>query len=562
MLQETPATQLEVEIKLEADVDFALPKLAAIAGVTSVEAGDVEELDAVYFDTPDLRLIRSGVTLRRRTGGADEGWHLKLPVRDSDGTARLEVARPLGGSATVVPAALLGLVRSRLRGEQVAPVARINTHRAQHRLLNPDGGKLAVLADDVVLAEAMGPELVVSRWREIEVELDGGDPRLLVDASDLLLAAGARRPGASSKLARALGRRIQLGPVRADQGQVGDPQPDQAQVVALTHLGDQVARLIAEDPQVRLNAPDAVHQMRVAIRRLRSGLATFRPLFGPGCTDSLRAELSWLAGVLGSARDAEVMLAKLRAELDKQPAELIVGPVRRRIDRELTQDYRQAHIAVVQALNSRRYLALLDALEGFVSHPTFATSESAVPPDQVVPSGRRNQAEAEFDREAGGRSGKNQRKRARRAADQELKRALTGLVAKAHKRVLKAARAADTAPSAQARALLLHEVRKAAKRSRYAAEAVKPVLGKPAKSYASKAEAVQEVLGDHRDDAVLRDRLLGLAARAHQATESTFTYGRLHARLERRSELDEDEMQVVWHRLVKRAGHWPGLATG
>ena len=200
-------THLEIEVKLDAGSDFVLPDLGGLPGVSAVEDDEVQQLEAVYLDSADLRLARHGTTFRRRTGGSDAGWHLKLPAAKQ---GRIEVRRAPGRSVQAVPPKLLGLVRVQLRGEPVAPVARISTRRTVRRLLGDGGIVLAEVADDQVTAEAIGDELTTDSWREIEVELVQGDPALLAAASSLLVEAGAARSGSASKLQRALGHRLAL----------------------------------------------------------------------------------------------------------------------------------------------------------------------------------------------------------------------------------------------------------------------------------------------------------------------------------------------------------------
>jgi CHAD domain-containing protein len=500
-------------IKLRADAGFTLPDLISITGVVRVTSEEPVELEAVYFDTAQLHLTRSGTILRRRTGGPDGGWQLKLPLLNADPDARLEVRRPVGEHETVVPAELLGLARARTRGLPIAPVVTLRTQRVQHRLLGPDGVELATLDDDSVTAERLGADPVASSWHRLLIT---APEALAQPIAERLLAGGARRPIGVSGLARALNLEPAGASLESIEGAAG---------LVLAHLRDQLARMVAFDPQVRLNATDAVHQMRVSTRRMRSALDTFGPLFPAEATRSLRTELGWLAAVLGEARDVEVVHARLLLELGREPLDTVIGPVRRRIDRELSQRHRQAHIGVVQALNSPRYLALLEALEAFV---TSAGAGSGWTP-------------AGSDPEPG----------------RQIEVDLTALVAKAHRRVLKAIWPAESAPTPAERELLQHEVRKAAKRARYAAEAVLPLIGKPAKRYARAAAAVQEVLGDHQDVVVLRAALVSLAERAQMAGESAFSYGRLHARLERQAHLDQDEVRAAWSRLIEQAVHWP-----
>jgi len=506
-------THLEIETKLDADDGFTLPDLSGLPGVARVATGDAERLEAVYLDSPDLRLVRSGTTLRRRTGGSDAGWHLKLPA---GGEGRLEVRRAPGRSVRTVPAALLSLSRVRLRGAGVAPVARIATERTEHALQAEDGTVLAVVADDAVTAEAMGEEAVVSSWRELEVELVDGDGVLLQAAVKALRRAGARPAAAASKVSRALDGRLAgdrpQPPAVSKSGPVG--------AVAVAHLWQQTEKLVAGDPYVRMDAEDAVHQMRVATRRLRSALATFRSLFAEGSVEPLRAELKWLGEVLGRARDAEVMRRRLREAADAQPAELLVGPVLRRIDLELRREYRDAHRAVVETLDGERYLALVAALEEFVADPPYS-------------------------------------ERAARPAKEEVPK----LVRKSYRRVARAAEAVDDDTSsgdAVGHDHPLHEVRKAAKRARYAAESVAPVVGKPAKRLADALEDIQETLGDHQDSVVERVWLRDLGMRAHLAGENAWTFGRLHGLAEARALHDEELYAGLRDAAREAAGRWPG----
>jgi CHAD domain-containing protein len=540
----TPAgTHLEVEIKLDAEPDFALPDLSGLPGVAAVQDGEVQRLEAVYLDSADLRLARHGTTFRRRTGGTDAGWHLKLPAAKK---GRIEVRRAPGRSVRAVPPQLLGLVRVQLRGEPVAPVAGITTRRTVHRLLGAGDVVLAEVADDQVTAEALGEELTTSWWREIEVELLDGDDALLAATSALLIDAGARPAGADSKLQRALANRLEAlrlpdVAAAADEAEEakaagkkgsekkarkahrkatasGPQQPaPTAGDVTVQYLTLQVAALIAEDPRVRLSADEGVHQMRVATRRMRTGLATFRPLFVDRAGEPMRDELKWLGGVLGAARDAEVMRARLRKEIAEQPAELVVGPVLRRVDIELRKAIREAHDAVVTALDSERYLALVGALERFVAQPPFSRRGEAPPSKEL---------------------------RAR--------------VRKACRRVEKLAAGLHDISDHAELDHRLHEVRIAAKRVRYAAEAVRPVVGKKAKTVADAMEEIQETLGDHQDAVVEREWLRDLGMCAFLAGENGFTFGRLHGLTDARAKHDEEVFADVWAATQKVIATWPG----
>jgi inorganic triphosphatase YgiF len=201
---------LEIEQKFDVPPDFERPDFAALAGsgdepVTAV-APVRHHLSATYFDTADGRLAASKITLRRRTGGTDAGWHLKLPAGLADPgevSARREVHAPLGDSGErEVPESLAARVAEVTGGLPLAPVATLDTERTVVSITAPDGRVVAEIADDAVTARRTGgPEL---RWREIEVEVPAPAPALQRAAAGLLLAAGAAPAGHASKLSRVL----------------------------------------------------------------------------------------------------------------------------------------------------------------------------------------------------------------------------------------------------------------------------------------------------------------------------------------------------------------------
>lgn len=202
-----PTEHVETELKFEVGLGFVLPDLGGLIGGSAVSAPQVYHLVASYFDTADLRLAKARITLRRRTGGADAGWHLKLPV--TAGTRR-ELQLPLGDDAAAVPAQLTSLVAGCIRDEPLQVVAVLDTRRTVRRLTGPGGEILAELADDAVTGRVPGPGDATGEpaaWREIEVELVTGGPEILAAARARLTAAGARPSSSASKLGRLLGAR-------------------------------------------------------------------------------------------------------------------------------------------------------------------------------------------------------------------------------------------------------------------------------------------------------------------------------------------------------------------
>ena len=202
---------IETERKYDAAAGFALPDLAGLDGVAAVTGPRTYRLRAIYFDTTDFRLAAAKITLRRRTGGTDAGWHLKLPAGVD---SRREVHAPLGRGASSVPARLADLVARWTGGQPLRPIALLATTRRLRRLAGRGGEVLAEVADDLVVGSLPAPAGLdaagmpewreASRWREIEIELVTGPRELLDSAGDLLRRAGAAPSAAASKLSRLL----------------------------------------------------------------------------------------------------------------------------------------------------------------------------------------------------------------------------------------------------------------------------------------------------------------------------------------------------------------------
>src|SRR5690606_33309444 len=148
--------------------------------------------------------------------------------------------------------------------------------------------------------------------------------------AEVFARQGVRPATSPSKLARALGDR----PERAARGEAPSPEGPAADVVH-TYLAEQVAGILGREDDLRADAPDAVHKARVATRRLRSALRTFRRLLHRDVTDPLREEVRWFAGVLGAPRDAEVVRGRILTALEAQDE--VAGPVRERVRTSLDE---------------------------------------------------------------------------------------------------------------------------------------------------------------------------------------------------------------------------------
>jgi CHAD domain-containing protein len=438
----------ETERKYDVPAGFALPDLP---GAAEAETFD---LDATYFDTEDLRLARNRRTLRRRSGGSDAGWHLKTP---GDGSSRTEHRLPLDGEA--VPEELQTEVRAIVRGKSLRPVARLRTRRVETPLRDADGRTLAVIAHDHVRAETDGTERT---WEELEVELVDGGPDDLDTIERQLLDAGATPAAGPSKLARALDDRL---PAPSGTARINP---------VFAYVRAQRDAIMDYDPGARRADPESVHKMRVATRRLRSTLKTFKRSFPPEVASRLRTELRWLAHQLGEVRDGQVLSGKLVGAVDGEGPEF--AAVAQRIRDHLDTKVAKGREALADDLNGDRYLALLDAVDELVADPDTVEEDPL-----------------------------RRARKALRKADRLLDQAL-----------------ADGSDAE------LHEARKAYKQARYAVEVFEDKAGQQAKKLIKALTDLQDVLGAHQDSVVAREILTELAGSARDS----FPYGVLYAHQE------------------------------
>jgi inorganic triphosphatase YgiF len=352
----TAESYLERELKFDVPAGFVLPDLAELSlSVHRVER-DRYQLRNEYYDTSDHALRRAEMTLRRRTGGNDSGWHLKVPHPP----AREEIRLGLDGAE--LPEELAELLRGIRRDQPLRPVAVIETERTVLRLFDADDQEIAEVADDLVHASAAGDAATASSWREIEVELGAGEEQLLDELAALLRRHGAKPSASASKLARAL----------ADPHRAEPAGPVQA------YLTEQQRALLAGDLELRRGHDSVVHKTRVATRRFRSTLRIFGSLLDRPTAERLDEELRWYAGLLGEVRDRQVQQARLLALVDELDVTEVLGPVQARIQRTLTAEQAEHWAELQQALTGDRYLRLLDAVHEFLD-----TVPAKVPPRRL-----------------------------------------------------------------------------------------------------------------------------------------------------------------------------------
>jgi CHAD domain-containing protein len=462
----------EQEDKFEVDSDWVLPQLTELVPDGGRLDQETRKLDNTYFDTPGAGLRSFGITLRRRVGGSETGWQLKVP----SGTARTELQS--GSRAKTLPSALGDSVEGLLAGESLDPVATIATTRTAYRILNADGELVLEVADDQVESGPPDGKSLLHSWREVEVELGpAGKKKDLKRARKVLEDAGAAPSTSRTKLDRALGAAQpdgQVAPIQAGGVQAGTV----GELVA-AYVAAQCNVLASNDVGMRTGQP-AVHKTRVAARRLRSTLRIFDDVFDAAPAEELDKELQWYADLLGQVRDRDILSSRLTKQIADLPPEHVRGSVEAEITKALAAEREDAVRRLDKGMGSARYQHLMQLLRAWRTAPplTEAADEQADAAVKYV-------------------------ENARQKADKRLRKA-------------------DDIEH-------LHRARKAMKRARYAAELVEPADGEM-KAVARDAEELQTILGEHQDATVSAKFLTGLSAsRDGQSRDSGFTYGILMA---------------------------------
>lgn len=481
---------LEIESTFEVGPDTPIPTADAFSPLVADPAVD-HHLSATYYDTADLSLTRHRVTLRRRTGGDDAGWHLKLPTR----AGRVELHAPLSDD---LPSSLLEAVAGLVRRRPLAPIARIDNRRRVQLLRDADGTAVIEFCDDRVSTESYLDGGSASRWREWEAELV--DPSLrgaharLADVAAACTAAGATISSSSSKLARAV-------------GPVPDPVDTSDSAIRGALLRD-LRQLLDHDPGARRCRMTGVHQMRVAVRGLRSTIRTYLPELEAGTADTdldpkqLLSDLKLLAGVLGAVRDIQVVDERLGRLMAEYPDEVISPRTRQRVDTELRSDLQRAGRRLTATLGSDRYLDLLDGLDQLV--------RTDIPP--TVKKKRKH------DRSPGAAPGA-----ALRGVDRQFSR-----FHRIHTRTERDLISLDL--TLAQREELTHVVRKRAKALRRNVAAVQETDGLIIAPLRDACDRLHTVLGDVQDSVTARQWIRRIERRAASAGEPTFGYGVLFER--------------------------------
>jgi CHAD domain-containing protein len=494
---------LEREIKMIVGPLFRVPDLSdVVPGAVARDEG-VQHTVASYYDTPDLRLARWGCSLRYRTG---DGWCVKLPTM-SEGDTMVRDERVFAGGPGSPPEGALDLVRAYVRTAPLALAVRLRTVRHRLTVAAADEGRLAEVVDDEV--SVLDGRRVAGRFREVEVELgpDADDAVLGALATRLENAGGSRTGKGLPKFVRALLPRS-LEPPEILVAPTG-PESSVRDVIQ-SSIAASAGRMLRHDAGVRLGEdPEDVHKGRVATRRLRSDLRSFAPLLDEGWTAQLRSELGWYGAELGRVRDLDVLRERMLGQI-RRLSDLDVEAAPKLLDRVRTERD-AARSALLSAMREPRYLALLDLV-------VAASLDPLVQPEVAARSARRVMGSL------------------MERPWRHLERTCTDL----------------DASSADAE---LHQARIRAKRVRYAAEALAPVFGKPARRFAERAFDLQTVLGAHQDAALAIGWLRAQAGGT--ATSVAFVAGEL-AGIERQVQAEtRAAWPDAWRRLqAKKLRFW------
>lgn len=495
----------EVELKLAIDGAFSLPDLTDDKAIVEVRQDASQDLWATYWDTADLRLARHGVTLRRRTGEpAGPRWTLKLPLPAADAAgngsgilSRQEIE--MDGRADKVPERALDLVTAYARTAPLTEIAKLRTRRQIWSLLGTDGQVVAELDDDEVSVMEHGR--TISRFRELELESRGLGEEDLQRIAELLRSAGAVDAEPIPKVVRALGPAA-TAPADAVPPEIGPDRTAGAAVRAA--MTEAVDRIVRNDAGMRIRDPEALHQARVGLRRLRSHLRVFKPLLDEQWADALDDELSGLGRQLGEVRDLDVLIDRLGAlAADLRP---VIDPL---LD-DLGERRAARQKALLARLRDGRYASLLERL----------VAASAAP-------------------------------RLLRAASDSAESALPPLFEKAWKRLAKHARTMSTDWTDAD----YHQLRIRAKRARYAAEAIGPALDSSkageAKALGKRIADLQTLLGELQDAATSRQEILAAAARHPENGPFNLAAGICHEREVQRAAAARSAVFDAWRELSR-----------
>ncbi|HSA62188.1 MAG TPA: CYTH and CHAD domain-containing protein [Nitrospiraceae bacterium] len=469
-------SELERETKLAVEQDFRLPQLPG-------QRLPRRRFTSIYYDTPDHCLARSAITLRYRVEGRHAAWQLKLPRNGM----RREIE--MAGGMEEPPGRFVESLIVHLEGKKLVPVATLRTSRTGIRVRRSGDRAADVVLDTVSVLMGMH---VVQQFRELEIEWRNCEEDLIQELVTTLRKGGAQSHDGRPKLFRALSLSYDL----------PAPPPGDAPVYdhLRHHLMRQVQALKRFDPGARLGGEaEDVHQMRVAIRRLRAIVRAIDRLVEPQWTGQMSSALTWLGQLFGLARDLDVQLEYFRKEAtglnvrDRRPLERFI--------RHLEEERDKAQQLLRDEMRSARYLGVLATLQEAAQEPVMLESKTTL----------REVAAGQFEKLR-----KAMRKLGRTCTNRDL-----------------------------------HRIRIKAKRARYVAELAEPCVGRRAARFARAARDFQDLLGVHQD-AVLAERYVRDFLKQSPGGRAAFVGGIMVARARQRCDDVRRTFRSSWERLKKR----------
>lgn len=431
-------------------------------------ARDALRLHSIYLDTADRALARAGVALRLRRAQAHweatATWAGQVSgVLHEGPELTLRLAGPPVMPFIVPPGPLYVHLAALLAGRPLDPLLQTNIHRRRIDVLAADDAPvLAELALDRV--QVCGPSEAQPRERyyEVEVERLSGTRRDVAVFGRLLRAEFALTPSSASKFARGLA--LVSGPEGAAPSRLAALQPHETLAAAARNVvGTHLRRLRQYDPGTRLGTdPEALHDMRVALRRLRATVRTFGPGISPALRAYLEAELPWVAELLGAVRDLDVQLQHVARYS-------AAAPPSHRAALANYRDYMQAERArcravMLEGLDSRRYFRVLRRVERFACRPLPSRLKDSAAREPLARAGRR-------------------------------------ALKKAFRRLVERGGQIHNAPTPED----LHQLRIRAKRLRYTLESLRDLIGKPGARFIKRLVKLQDLLGTYHDAVVAAD---------------------------------------------------------
>jgi CHAD domain-containing protein len=492
-------TQVERAIELDVDWDFEPPDLRPVVGRPQRLPEELQRTH--YFDTPDLRLWARGLTLGYRDPAPSEAgaWVLSSPAPKS---GRRSAGRVLTwpGQLELIPEPARRILRGVVRRSELETVAEYDTTRRRMELADGAAAPTWGQVEDDLITINGGPNDGL-RFRRIELALKSGYPDTAGAVLEHLQDSGAtvtERPRLAIGLGRPAGR-----PPGPSRGRSRHRPPTIGDTLE-TAIASALDRILDHDYRIRMDLdaadPEDVHQMRVATRRLRSDLKTFGSVLDPVWVGHASEDLRWVGTALGRVRDSDVMVDRLRRQLETARGENR-GETTDALLPRLQRQRRSGTEELDAALGSDRYIDLLDRLHAAARGPLPAVGDTSALSAEVLPALVRKRWRAlERRYHAGGRH----------PSDEQL-----------------------------------HRMRIAAKRLRYAAEASVPAIGKPAKRTAVVAEGVQTALGELHDSAATTQWIERQLADAAITPADAFAAGLITR--------EEDLQQARWRRRARAA---------